>query len=456
MQNTAVVIMAGGQGKRMKSNLPKVLHKIAGKPMLTYVVKIINKLNLKKKIMITGYKGEKIRELIGNEIEYAEQTEQLGTAHAVLQSKQLLDNFNGNVLILSGDVPFLKLETLKKFLKLHQDNDLSCSLLTALIDNPQGYGRVIRDSNKNITRIVEQADLNENEKEINEINAGIYCFEKKLLFQALEKITPNNKQNEYYLPDVLKYILDKGLKIGNVILEDHGEILGINTRIDLAEASKKVYQDKLKQLMVQGVTIIDPKSTFIDDEVEIQQDTIIYPFTIIEKSSTIGQDCVVGPYSHIINSKIGNCVKISSSVIEHSEVKDSVQIGPYSHLRPGTKIEEKAKIGNFVEVKNSIVGEGSKASHLTYLGDAELGKKVNIGAGTITCNYDGEKKNKTIIGDGVFIGSNNALVAPVKLGKESYTGAGSTITQDIPEKCLAIARSRQKNILNWKNNKKNK
>ena len=456
MENTAVVIMAGGKGKRMKSNLPKVLHKIAGKPILNYIIETINKLKLKKRIIITGYQGDKIRELIGSNIEYAEQSEQLGTAHAVLQSKKLLEFYNGNILILSGDVPFLTVNTLKRFLKYHRENNYTCSLLSAILENPQGYGRIIRNKNGEIREIVEQAELNEKENEINEVNAGIYCFERNLLFRILEKITPNNRQNEYYLTDAIKILLDEGVKIGNVLLEDYSEMLGINSRADLAKASRKVNQKILHQLMFEGVTIVDPASTFIEDGVQINQDTTIYPFTIIEKKSKIGQNCIIGPYSHIINAKIGNRVKIWSSVIEESEIEDDVKIGPYSHLRPGTMVRKKAKIGNFVEVKKSIIGEGSKASHLTYLGDAKLGKNVNIGAGTITCNYDGEKKNTTIIEDGAFVGSNNALVAPVKLGKASYTGAGSTITRNIPENSLAIARSRQKNILDWKKNKINK
>ncbi|MEA2021482.1 MAG: bifunctional UDP-N-acetylglucosamine diphosphorylase/glucosamine-1-phosphate N-acetyltransferase GlmU [Candidatus Caldatribacteriota bacterium] len=454
MENTAVVIMAGGKGKRMKSDLPKVLHEIAGRPILSYIFDTINKLNLKKTIMIVGYQGEKVRELIGNDIEYAEQSKQLGTAHAVLQSKKLLEFFTGNVLILSGDVPFLKANTLRRLLRYHQKNQYSCSLISAILENPWGYGRIIRNKKGEIREIIEEADLNGNEKEIKEVNAGIYCFKKNKLFQVLEKITPNNKQNEYYLTDAVKILLEEGLKVGNIILEDHTEMSGINTRIDLVEASKKINQRVLHQLMLQGVTIIDPASTFIEEGVQINRDTTIYPFTIIQKESKIGQNCIIGPYSHIINAKIGNGVKIWSSIIEDSEIKDGVKIGPYSHLRPGTTVEKDAKIGNFVEVKKSIIGEGSKASHLTYLGDAKLGKNVNVGAGTITCNYDGEKKNTTIIEDDVFIGSNNALVAPVKLGKASYTGAGSTITENIPENSLAIARSRQKIILNWKKNRK--
>jgi len=384
MKNTAAVIMAGGKGNRMRSDLLKVLHKIAGKPILSYIIDTINQLNLKKTIIIVGHQGEKIRELFGDDIEYAEQSKQLGTAHAVLQSKKILELFTGNVLILSGDVPFLNVKTLEKLLCYHQEKQYSCSLISATLDSPYGYGRIVRDKKGEIKEIVEEVDLHENEKKIKEVNAGIYCFEKSKLFQVLEKITPYNKQSEYYLTDAIKILAEEGLKIGNIVLEDHGEMLGINTRVDLVEASKKINQRALHQLMLQGVTIIDPASTFIEEEIQIGKDTVIYPFTIIQNKSKIGENCTIGPYSHIINTNIGNGVKIWSSVVEESKIKDNVKIGPYSHLRPGTIVEKNAKIGNFVEIKKSIVGEGSKASHLTYLGDTELGKNVNIGAGTIT------------------------------------------------------------------------
>lgn len=454
MGDTAVIIMAAGKGKRMKSNLPKVLHNLAGKPILNYVLETVNQLEVKRKILIVGYKSDKIRELIGDKIESVEQREQLGTAHAVSQTKKLLSGFKGDVLILSGDVPFLTVKTLKRLLKYHQDNNFCCTLLSAVLKKPKGYGRIIRDKKGEIKGIIEEADLSADRKKINEINSGIYCFNKEKLFQVLEKITTDNKQGEYYLTDTVKILLNEGLTIGNIIIKDYSEILGINNRLDLANASKKVYQKTLQDLMVQGVTIVDTNSTFIEQGVKIGQDSIIYPFTIIEKNTKIGKNCIIGPNSHLIDSRIGKGVKVWASIIEDSNIEEEAKIGPYAHLRPGTVVKKGAKIGNFVEVKKSTIGEGSKASHLTYLGDTIIGKRVNIGAGTITCNYDGEKKNKTIIEDGVFIGSNNTLVAPVKLGKDSYTGAGSTITEDVPTGNLAIARSRQKNISGWRKKKK--
>jgi len=454
--DTAAIIMAAGKGKRMKSNLPKVLHNLAGKPILNYTLDTVSQLEAKRKILIVGYKSDKIKELIGDKIECVEQREQLGTAHAVLQTEKLLLGFKGDVLILSGDVPFLTIKTLKKLLKYHQANNFCCTLLSTVLKNPKGYGRIIRDKKGEIKGIIEEVDLSIDKKKITEINSGIYCFNKEKLFQALEKVTKDNKQGEYYLTDTVKILLGEGLTVGNIIVKDYSEILGINNRLDLADASQKVYQRTLHDLMLQGVTVIDPNSTFIERGVKIGQDSIIYPFTIIEKDTKIESNCLIGPYSHLIDADIGKGVRVWASIIESSTVKEGANIGPYAHLRPETVVEKGAKIGNFVELKKTIIGEGSKASHLTYLGDTAIGKKVNIGAGTITCNYDGEKKNKTVIEDGVFIGSNNSLVAPVKLGKDSYTGAGSTITKDVPAGNLAIARSRQTNISGWQKKKKEK
>lgn len=454
MGDTAVIIMAAGKGKRMKSNLPKVLHNLAGKPILNYVLDTVDQLEAKRKILIVGYKSDHIRELIGDKIEYVEQKEQLGTAHAVLQTKRLLSDFKGDVLILSGDVPFLTVKILKKLLKYHQANNFCCTLVSTILKNPKGYGRIIRDKKGEINGIIEEVDLSAEKKKITEVNSGIYCVNKDKLFQALEKITPDNKQGEYYLTDLVEISLKEGLTVGNIIVNDYSEILGINSRLDLTDASRKVYKKTLQDLMLQGVTIVDPNSTFVERGVKIGQDTIIYPFTIIEKDTKIESGCLIGPYSHLIDADIGKGVRVWASIIESSTVKEGANIGPYAHLRPETVVEKGAKIGNFVEVKKSIIGEDSKVSHLTYLGDAIIGKRVNIGAGTITCNYDGEKKHKTVIEDEVFIGSNNTLVAPVKLGKDSYTGAGSTITEDVPAGNLAIARSRQRNISGWRKRKK--
>lgn len=453
MKDIAVVIMAAGKGKRMKSNYPKVLLPLAGKPILSYILETVNQINPRRKILVVGYQSDKIKELYKDEVEYVIQEQQLGTAHAVLQTRDKLTSFTGKILVLSGDTPFLTAKSLKKLLQHHCRQGNSCTLFSAILESPCGYGRIIRDQQNKIIRIIEEANLPKDKKDIQEINAGIYCFDVESLYQSLAKIMPDNQQKEYYLTDVIKILLTEGRKVESIILEDSAEALGINNRLELAEAIRQIYQRVCQNLMLQGVSILDPQSTFIEEGVKIGQDTVIYPGTLIQKGTRIGTDCHIGPYTQIINSAIGKRVKIWSSIVEESIIEDEVQIGPYAHLRPGNKIKKGVKIGNFVEVKKSIIGKDSKASHLTYLGDALIGKKVNIGAGTITCNYDGVKKNQTIIEDEVFIGSNNALVAPVKIGKKSYTGAGSTITEEVPPKSLAIARSRQRNIVGWKRKK---
>ena len=456
MEDTAIIVMAAGKGKRMKSNSPKILHHLAGKPILSYILKTINKVEAKKRIFVIGYKTEKIKELIGKgeEIEFVEQAEPLGTAHAVLQTKSCLSDFKGDVLILSGDISLLTVQTLKKLLRSHKLKRYNCTLISSILEDPRGYGRIIRDEKGRITGIVEEVDLPEEKRGIKEVNGGVYCFNKNDLFRALEKIVPDNQQKEYYLTDTVKILLAEGLEVGSLMVEDPSEIWGINNQVDLAKATERVYQRVSESLMLQGVTIIDPSSTFIEEGVKIGQDTVIYPFSMIQKDTKIGKNCQIGPYSQLINSKIGEGVRVWASIVEESRIGEGAHIGPYAHLRPGSEIKKGVRIGNFVEVKKSTVGEGSKAAHLTYLGDALIGKGVNIGAGTITCNYDGEKKNKTIIEDEVFIGSNNSLVAPVKIGRRAYTGAGSAITEDVPAESLAIARSRQRNIVGWKRKKK--
>jgi len=453
MNDLAVVIMAAGKGKRIKSRYPKVLLQLAGKPILSYILKTVNQIKPARKILVVGYQSDKIKELYKDDLEYVIQEEQLGTAHAVLQTRDKLASFPGKILVLSGDTPFLTARSLQRLLRHHCRQENSCTLFSAILQNPYGYGRIIRDQRKRIVGIIEEADLPEDKKDIQEINAGIYCFEVSALYRSLARIVPDNQQKEYYLTDVVKILLAEGGKVESIILDDSSEALGINNRQELAEATYQIYQRTCQNLMLQGVSILDPRNTFIEEGVKIGQDTVIYPGTLIQKDTCIGRDCLIGPYAQIINSRIGKRVKIWASIVEESILEDEVQIGPYAHLRPGNKIKKGVKVGNFVEVKKSIIGEDSKASHLTYLGDALIGKRVNIGAGTITCNYDGIKKNQTIIEDEVFIGSNNALVAPVKIGKKSYTGAGSTITEEVPPKSLAIARSRQRNIIGWKRKK---
>ncbi len=462
MKSIASIILAAGQGKRMKTSIPKILHQVAGRPMLYYTLGLCKSLGIKKRIVVIGYQADKIKEEISStekEIIYVYQNRQLGTAHAVQQTRSHFIDFPGIVLVLSGDVPLLRESTIKEMINYHNGQQASCTLLTAKLQQPEGYGRIIRNKQGQISEIVEQGDLKKEQELSKEINAGIYCFNAKELFTALKLVNQNNSQQEYYLTDVIKILIEKGHRVGNVLVRDNEEIIGINNRADLAYVSHILYQRNAFDHMLAGVTVIDPNSTFIESLVQIGQDTIIYPFSIITSGTLIGENCHIGPYSHIIDTRVGCDTSIYSSVVEKSQIGNHTMVGPYAHIRPDSVIGDKVRIGNYVEIKKSLIDKETKVGHLTYLGDATLGKKVNIGAGTITCNFDGKKKNPTIIEDNVFIGSNNALVAPITIKEYSYTAAGSTITQDVPVKSLGIARSRQKNIIGWtekKNKKENK
>lgn len=457
MDSIASIILAAGQGTRMKSSIPKALHSVAGRPMLSYPIELAKSLGIERKIVVVGRQADRIKKEFcshDNEIIYAYQEKQLGTAHAVQQAESYLLDFTGIILVLYTDVPLLRVSTIKKLIGCHRKYKSSCTLLTSNIEQAEGYGRIIRDKEDEINGIVEQRDLTEGQKQIKEINVGIYCFNARELFEALKIVDKDNYQGEYYLTDVVKILLEKGCTVKTLAVQDEKEIMGINTRMDLSHVSRILYQRNVDEHMKNGVTIIDRNNTYIDSQVKIDQDTIIFPYTFITSGSEVGKFCNIGPYSHIINSYIGEGTRIYSSIVEKSRVGNYVNIGPYSHLRPASIIGDEVRIGNYVEAKQAFIDKGSKVGHLTYLGDAKLGKNVNIGAGTITCNYDGEKKNPTIVGDGAFIGSNNSLVAPVTIGKNSYTAAGSTITQDVPAANLGIARSRQKNIEGWAKKRK--
>jgi len=457
MESIASIILAAGQGKRMKSSIPKTLHSVAGKPMISYSLKITESLNIKNKIVIVGKYAEEIREVVDHidaGVTYVYQKEQLGTAHAVQQAEPQLNGFSGIVLVLYADVPLLRKKTIQKLIDTHIKNKASCTLLTAILENPEGYGRITKDEEEKVVGIVEQCDLKKSQEAIKEVNAGIYCFNARELFANLKLVNNNNNQKEYYLTDVIRILLNKNHLVKTVAVEDIEEIYGINTRMDLSRISRILYNRNAINHMSNGVTVIDTSNTYIESNVKIGQDTIIYPFTMITDGTRIGKNCHIGPYSHIINSIIGKETRVYSSVVEKSKIGNKTNVGPYTHIRPDSIIGNEVRIGNYVEVKKSFINNGSKVGHLTYLGDATLGKKVNIGAGTITCNYDGEKKNPTIIKDNVFIGSNNSLVAPVVIEENSYTAAGSTITEDVPAESLGIARSRQRNIVDWIKNKK--
>jgi bifunctional UDP-N-acetylglucosamine pyrophosphorylase/glucosamine-1-phosphate N-acetyltransferase len=453
------VILAAGLGKRMNSSLPKVLHPLAGKPLIFYSLDIARSLGIEKRIVVLGHQIEKIRDtvnIVDREAICVHQREQLGTAQALQEVEPYLSDFSGMVLVLSADVPLLKQSTLYEIINHHKNSAACCTLLTTKLENPMGYGRIIRNKSGEVVAIVEQRDLSGKEEQINEINGGVYCFNSKELFTALTSVKRDNEQKEYYLTDVIKIMRDRGCLIEGIILEDSSEIMGINTQEELSRVNRIMYQRNALEHMEKGVTIISPENTFLEKNVQIGKGTIIYPFTIITAGSAVGSECHIGPYSHILESHIGNQTKVLSSMIEQSQVGHNTSIGPYAHIRPESIIGDEVKIGNYVEIKKTYIDKGTRVSHLTYLGDATLGKKVNIGAGTITCNYDGIRKNITTIEDGVFIGSNNSLVAPLTIGKNSYTAAGSTITNNVPPGSLGIARARQENIVGWVDRKNKK
>jgi bifunctional UDP-N-acetylglucosamine pyrophosphorylase/glucosamine-1-phosphate N-acetyltransferase len=452
LESIAAIILAAGKGTRMKSDLVKVLHPILGIPMLSYPIELsLNELKAKKTVVVVGHQADRIQERFRNQrVDFALQEEQLGTGHAVLQALPFLQSFDGTVLILCGDVPLVKSETLHAFISTHRKEESTLSVLTAVVENPFGYGRIVRNPEGWLEKIVEEKDASEEERTIQEINTGIFCVKARFLTEGLKEIGRENAQGEYYLTDLVEIAKRKGLRCSAYVAADPVEVMGINTRVDLAIASGRLRQEKLRGLMISGVTILDPETTYVDRTVEVGKDTLLYPNCHLQGATKIGERCVIEPNSKISDSIIGNDVTIrANSVITESKIEEGVSIGPFAHLRPLSEVKAKAKIGNFVELKKSVFGRGSKANHLTYIGDSLVGEDVNIGAGTIFCNYDGFDKHQTIIGNRVFVGSNVELVAPVKVGDGSTIGAGTTITKDVPEGALAISRVKQKNIKGW-------
>jgi len=454
--NLATVILAAGKGTRMKSKLPKVLHKICGDTMISHVINAVAAAGVKKTIVVVGHGADRVTSEVAGRAQVALQEEQLGTAHALMQAAPYLSGFQGEILVLCGDTPLIEASTLLDLYHSHTEAGSDATVLTATVADPAGYGRVVRNDRGDLVKIVEQKDAAPEEKQIREINTGIYCFAAAGLFEALNRLAPNNAQGEYYLTDILEMYISEGRRVGAVRLDDPIEIMGINDRVQLAEAEKHMRGRILNELMLSGVTIIDPLSTFVDKQVRVGRDTVIYPFTFIEGDTIIGEDCVIGPNTRLINSVVGNGVSIQNSLVTESCMGDLCSIGPFAYLRPGTELARGVKVGNFSEIKKSTIGEGSKVPHLSYVGDATIGRNVNIGAGTITCNYDGHNKWPTRIGDGAFIGSNTNLVAPVNIGAGAVTGAGSTITKDVPAGALGVERAKQKNVLNWADREKDK
>ena len=449
MLDFVTVILAAGKGTRMKSKLPKVLHRAAGKAMLQHVIDAADAAGARRNIVVTGFGGETVRAAIGDSVEYVEQHEQLGTGHAVLQTKELLAKEHGTIMVLCGDTPLLTAGLLARFHEEHVNAGAKATVLTAIMPNAKGYGRIIRRASGEVLKIVEHKDATAEEREIHEVNAGIYCFDAQALFSALAKVTNDNAQGEYYLPDVLSILRDAGEKIWAVVADNYESTLGINSRSQLAVAERILRRRKAEELMADGVTIIDPHTTFIDAEVRVGMDTIIYPFTFLEGVTVIGEDCRIGPNVRFQDMVIGDNVKAHYVYAHDAEVESGTDLGQFNHIRPDSRIGAGVKIGNFVEVKNSNVGAGTKLPHLSYIGDAHVGTETNIGAGTITCNYDGRDKHRTEIGSGCFVGSDTMFVAPVKMGNNATTAAGSVVSVDVPDGALAIARSRQTNIADW-------
>lgn len=457
MPQTVAVILAAGLGTRMKSKEPKVLHKVVGVPLVAHVIDALKQADVQEIIIVLGYQGEKVKLALGEEYKYVYQHQQLGTGHALLQALPLLQKYSGegNCLVLCGDTPLLMGRTLENLKERHFHTGAKATVLTAVMADPTGYGRIIKGK-EGIEKIVEEKDASTEEKKVPEINTGAYCFALSSLKEGLEKLTPANAQGEYYLTDLIKYLVDSRERVETFQLEDYMEAMGVNNRVQLAEAEAYLRRRILKEHMLQGVTIIDPENTYLGKNVKIGCDTVLYPGVILEGATSIEEDCQIGPYTRIVDSYIEKECTIDNSFLWGVKIGRGCTIGPYSYLRPGTELSERVKVGDFVELKKSFVGRGSKIPHLSYVGDSVVGEEVNIGAGTITCNYDGTNKHQTIIGDEVFVGSNTNLVAPIKVGSGAFIGAGSTVTKDIPARALAVARGKQRNIEGWENQKKTK
>lgn len=448
MGKLKAVILAAGAGTRMVSETPKVLHKVLDRSMLDYVIEAAMEAGAEDICVVVGHKAEVVMENTNYKVTYVEQKEQLGTGHAVMQAEEFVGE-DGNVLILFGDTPLIKGTTLKDMVDYHKERENSVTVLSTKLEDPTGYGRIIRNSENVFLKSVEHKDASEQERNVNEINSGMYCFEAAVLNKALKTITPHNAQGEYYLPDAVLYILENKLKADALIIDDYEEILGVNSRVQLAEATK-IMQKRINEMhMNNGVTMINPDQVYIGKDVLIEKDTVIYPNTFLEGNTEIGEHCVVGPNTRIQFSKIGSHTKLEQSTILRSKIGSRTNVGPYAYIRPDSNIGDEVKIGDFVEIKNASIGNNTKVSHLTYIGDADVGEFVNFGCGTVVVNYDGVSKHRTTIKDHAFIGCNTNLISPVNVEEKAYTAAGSTITVDVPPYSLGIARARQVIIENW-------
>lgn len=444
--NIYAVILAAGKGTRMKSEKPKVLHEVLYKPMVLHVVDELKKIGVKKTVVVVGHGAQQVKDCLQNEdVAFALQEKQLGTGHAVLQAAELLEGKAGLTLVLNGDAPLIQAETLQALMKTHLDNGNQATMMTCVLPESTPFGRIIRDENGQVKCITEFKDATLEERKITEMNAGEYCFDNAYLFDALRKLTPNNAQHEYYITDLAKVMGDMGLRVGTHIIDDFNEVGGINDRVSLAEANATLRDRINRAHLLNGVTMIDPQTTYIGRDVIIGEDTVIEPGCILKGKTVIGKDCHIGPYTELTNVILKDHVEVKYAVLSDSVVESGTDIGPFARLRTNCHIMENVHIGNFVEMKKTEFGNGSKCAHLSYMGDAVVGHGVNIGCGSITSNYDGANKFQTVIKDHAFIGCNANLVAPVTIGEGGFVGAGSTVTDDVPDDAFAVARARQVN-----------
>lgn len=438
MTTTTAVVLAAGQGTRMRSKTPKVLHSLMGRPILQYALEAARQAAGSEPVAVIGYQADRIRQAIGEDVcRFVIQEEQLGTGHAVRQAEEMLRGAADYVLVTSADMPLLRAETLSRLVEAQKQHDGPVTMVTIESEQPRGFGRIVRGPGGAFQAVVEEAQATPEQLKIRELNAGVYCFSGDWLWGALERI-PLSPKGEYYLTDLPGIAIEEGLAVQTLTVEDISEMIGINTRVHLAEAEALLRRRINREWMLAGVTMIDPARTYIEPGVTIGQDTVIWPETYLQGNTQIGEDCTIGPNSIIQDTRIGDRVTVLAAVLEKAVLEDDVEMGPFGHLRKGAHLGQGVHMGNFGEVKNSYLGPGSKMGHFSYLGDATLGPDVNVGAGTITCNYDGRKKHPTEIGAGAFIGSDTMLVAPVKLGEGARTGAGSVVTKDVPDHTLAV------------------
>lgn len=442
------LILAAGEGTRMKSELPKVAHRVLGVPMARLVVDAAREAGCERVIAVTGHRAEVVEALIPD-VETVRQDRQLGTGHAVMCAASALEDVEGSLVVLSGDTPLITPVTIAGLIALRESSGAAMTLLTAHMPDPSGYGRVIRDRDGKVARIVEEKDCTAEERRITEVNTGTYCFDAAVLFAHLSRLTADNAQCEYYLTDMVEVFVSEGLTVSAMMTDDALETLGVNTRVQLAQATKVLQRRINHAHMLAGVTIVDPDLTWIAPGVRIGRDVEIAPLSFLLGETSIADGARIGPCTRITDSVVGACAVIDQSILVSARVGAEAMVGPGAYLRPGTVLGPKAKAGTSVEIKNSVIGAGSKVPHLSYIGDAEIGENVNVGAGTITCNYDGKEKHRTVVGDNAFIGSDTMLVAPVEIGAGAVTGAGSAITRDVPPGALAVERSEQRTIGGW-------